>query len=307
MSVHDDLLNLDFNSLRTLQQVHRLGSFSKAADAIDVKQSTVSYTIDRLRKALNDPLFVRQGGHNIPTTRCRDLIPIVESILANAERMNHPGEFDPSRAKAEISIICSTYGMLVILPAVFRRLRNEAPGISLNLMQRFQSVAGHLIEGKADLALVLYKIEENGLFSLEPLISDYAVCITDPANPLVGKTLTRSQLAAANHIRGQLWANWKQPYVAAAEKLGIKIQAHLTVADQVHLPTFIRGTDLIGGMPSRLARSFGDQLGIAQFPFRASVDINMYWSAASNNSPLNAWLRQIIIEEVDKIEKPIGD
>ena len=67
MSLNEDLLNLDFNALRTLRQVFRFGSFSKAADAIGVKQSTVSYTIDRLRKALDDQLFVRQGGRNVPT------------------------------------------------------------------------------------------------------------------------------------------------------------------------------------------------------------------------------------------------
>ena len=302
MSVHDDLLNLDFNALRTLRQVYRLGSFSAAADAIDVKQSTVSYTIDRLRKALDDPLFVRQGGQNVATSRCRDLIPIIERILADAEQIEQLHEFDPSRVKADVSIICSTFSLQVILPSVFARLRKEAPKVKLRILQRFEGVPGLLLEGKADLALMFRTIDENGIYGLEPLISDVAVCIMDPDNPLAGRKLTKQELAQANHIQGELWANWKQPYIAAAEKNGILIEPVLTVADQMHVPTYIKGTNLLGGMPGRLARSFGDQLGIAEFPFTAEIHLNMYWSAASNHSPLNKWLRQIVVEEVEKLD-----
>ena len=102
MSLHDNLLNLDFNALRTLRQVYRHGSFSKAADTIGVKQSTVSYTIDRLRNALDDQLFVRQGGRNVPTSRCNELIPIVESVLAHAERMEFQGESGVEVEKCQI-------------------------------------------------------------------------------------------------------------------------------------------------------------------------------------------------------------
>ena len=301
MSVHDDLFNLDFNTLRTLRLVYRLGSFSAAAEAIEVKQSTVSYTIERLRKTVGDPLFIRQGGRNVPTSRCLEMIPIVDRILAEAERMEHHGSFDPSRARAEVSVICSTFSIQVIMPRVFTRLRQEAPGISLNLQQRFSGVSGLLLEGKADLALIFTDIEEKGIYGYTPLLKDFAVCIMDPDNPLVGRTLTHDQLANAKHIRGQLWANWKQPYVAYAEKLGLKIDVHLTVADQMHVPTYIRGTDMIGGLPHKLALSFGDRLGIAYFPYTVPAHLNMYWSAASNHSPLNSWLRRIIIEEVEKL------
>ena len=67
----------------------------------------------------------------------------------------------------------------------------------------------------------------------------------------------------------------------------------------------LQGTDLIGGLPSSLARSFGGEIGIAYFPFTVEVVLNMYWSAASNRSPLNAWLREVIIEVAGKLEPPM--
>ena len=56
------LLNIDFAALRTLSEVKARGSFTGAAEALNLNQSTISYTMERLRRAFNDPLFVRQGG-----------------------------------------------------------------------------------------------------------------------------------------------------------------------------------------------------------------------------------------------------
>ena len=297
-------LNLDFNALRTLRTVYRLGSFSAAANEIEVKQSTVSYTIDRLRKAFDDPLIVRQGGRNVPTERCRQLIPIIDRILAEVENAENQGEFDPARANAQVTIACSTYAVRVILPDFLRRLQKEAPGICLNVIERFHGTSQLLLEGKADIALVFADIEDSGIYAHSPIFEDYAVCIMDPGNPLVGNELKDEDIAGAKHVASKLWANWKQPYVVAAEKRGIKINVVATVFDATHVPLWVKGTDLIGGMPSTLARTFGTEIGIARFPFHAPASLNMYWPAASNHSPLNAWLRKLIIEEIDKLEKP---
>ena len=153
ISIYDGLLNLDFNALRTLRLVYRLGSFSKAADAIEIKQSTVSYTIDRLRQALNDPLIVRQGATNVPTERCREIIPIIDRILAEAESLQDDENFDPSKSKAQITIICATFSLRTLIPQVLKRLREDAPDIKVTLLERYHGVPDHLQEGKADIVM----------------------------------------------------------------------------------------------------------------------------------------------------------
>lgn len=304
MSSHQELLNLDFNSLRTLRMVFRLGSFSAAADEIGVKQSTVSYTIDRLRKSLDDPLIVRQGGQNVPTERCRDLIPKIDRILAEADTMENSGEFDPSKVKARFKIICSSFGLLVLLPRVFRRLQSEAPGISLDIEQHFHGFANLLLDGKADIALVFNEIEENGIYSHPRLCVDVPVCIMDPKNPLANKALTLNDLSEAKHVEAHLWPGWRPYYAVEAERLGATIETVGTVTDATYIPSFIQGTNLISGMPSMLADSLGGNLARARLPFEIDINMNMYWSAASNRSPLNSWLRQVCIEEAAKLGPP---
>ncbi len=294
-------LNLDFNALRTLRLVVRLGSFSVAADELDVKQSTVSYTIDRLRKALDDPLIVRQGGQNVPTQRCRELMPSVERILAESEQLARPDGFDPAKAEGEIVFISAPTVTTTLVPRVFRRIHAEAPGLRTTVEVGIRDVVRPLLDGKADMGIVYNKIEANGIYAHQKLARDYPVCIMDPENPLVGRTLTIDDLSNAKHVGARLWTGWKQPYMLAAESMGAKIRETLVVNDQLAVPRIIRGTDLIGGMPSSLAEVLGDQVGIAYFPFKLDLDMNMYWSAASNQSPLNMWLRKVVIEEAELI------
>lgn len=296
-----DILNIDFNALQTLRLVLRLGSFSAAADALDVKQSTVSYTIDRLRKALDDPLIIRQGGKNVPTVRCQEISPIIERILVDADRIENSGTFDPAQSNADVVIVVPTTVTSVLLPKMFRRILNEAPNISVTIEIGIRDVIPPLLQGRADLAIVYNKVEANGIYEHRDLAHDYPVCIMDPNNPLTGKTLTVEDLSKAKHVGARLWSGWRQPYIVAAEEMGATINEVLVVNDQLSVPQIIRGTDLIGGMPNKLANVLRDQVGVAYFPFKIDLVMNMYWPAASNGSPLNRWLREIAIDEAKRI------
>ena len=56
-----DHLSLDGHTLRTFVMVLDEMSVSRAAEQLGVTQSTVSHTLDKLRAALGDQLFVRYG------------------------------------------------------------------------------------------------------------------------------------------------------------------------------------------------------------------------------------------------------
>lgn len=60
MRIAQEILALDFAALKTLELVYRHGSFAAAATELGMNPSSVSYTIERVRKAANDPLFIRQ-------------------------------------------------------------------------------------------------------------------------------------------------------------------------------------------------------------------------------------------------------
>ncbi len=68
-----DHLGLDGNTLQTFLTVLEEASVSKAAVRLGVSQSAVSHTLDKLRLAFDDSLFVRDGRGIIPTAKAQKL------------------------------------------------------------------------------------------------------------------------------------------------------------------------------------------------------------------------------------------
>ena len=175
--MNNSLRRIDFASLATLRLVYRRKSFTGAAEELNIKQSSVSYTIDRLRKAFSDPLFVRQGSSIAPTERCIEIVDAAERILNEVEHVALAPQFDPATTKASVTISATYLSRSVLMPKFIQQLRQEAPGISIELITGFTDASRHLLSGKADVALSPVAIEEsgiNGKFSVRgPILLSY--------------------------------------------------------------------------------------------------------------------------------------
>ena len=62
-----NISGLDLNLLRVLNAMLADASTVRTAARIGLSQSAVSAALSRLRLALKDPLFIRQGQHLVPT------------------------------------------------------------------------------------------------------------------------------------------------------------------------------------------------------------------------------------------------
>ena len=76
-----DQSNLDTRALEVFLMVLRENSVSRAAERLGMSQSAVSHTLDRLRRALSDPLFVKSGRGIVPTRYAVKTGPHVQQIL----------------------------------------------------------------------------------------------------------------------------------------------------------------------------------------------------------------------------------
>ena len=300
-----DLMNVSLNALRTLQTVYRQGGISAAADALDVQQPSVSYTLDRLRSALGDPLFLRQGRGIAPTDRCQELMPVVDRILAEVEHLNET-DFDPATSSGEITITASGASLGVVIPNVLRRVGKEAPNISLKIQVGYHSAADILLNEHADIVLSAEPVKANGVYTQRDILTDQGLCLMDAANPLAGRTLTPEDIEGAKVIFVCPYPGFVPPFVRSAEAAGIKLHEAVRVLDLGVVAILIRGTDLITGMPSRLAAKFAPHLVTARFPFEVNSPLHMHWAATAHRSQLSVWLRRIIVEEAERLGPPIG-
>src|ERR1700756_4120325 len=83
--------NIPIELLRALVTIVDTGSFTKAADALDLTQSAISSQIARLAQLLGGSIFARGMGNIIPTKRgtlvlqyARRMLAINDELLALA-------------------------------------------------------------------------------------------------------------------------------------------------------------------------------------------------------------------------------
>ncbi|MAY86197.1 MAG: LysR family transcriptional regulator [Pseudooceanicola sp.] len=297
MTTPVDPMSLDFNALRTLRRVHALGSFSRAAESLGTTQSTVSYTIDRLRRALGDPLFVRQGTGIVATDRCDEIAAAVARITDDFSALLEPAAFDPGQAEATITLSCNYYERMLILPGLLQILRRKAPGIRLNVLTSTVLGKGQLDRGESDLLISPVPIEDSGFFRRR-LLREHSVCVMSPDNPLAGQPMTQATYLTAPHVTVIYGGSWQSRFLTEIEAQGLTLNEVLRVPSPAAVPRIITGTDLISTLPSRIARAFGERVHVTSCPFAGPFDIHLYWNARTHHSPMHGWLRSQIAETV---------
>ena len=286
-----DPYSIDFSALRTLELVHAHGSFSRAAETLNVTQSSVSYTIERLRQALGDPLFVRQGGQMVSTQKCDDLVGQASMILSEFNRMTMPVDFDPATAQGTITIACNFYERAIILPHIIRVLRDKAPGLKLHVVSSFSQGRQRLSQGESDILLGPMKITEGGFFGRKILTDNYSViCAAD--NDLTLGDLTAESYSALPQIVVTYGAQWKSQFLIDMERMGLTPNAVLEVPSPAMIPELVQGTDLIATVPTRVAAALKGRVKHAACPIDAPFDVMAYWTERTHKSPMHKWLRE---------------
>ncbi len=295
-----DPYTIDFAALRTLRLVHEKGSFTAAAEVLGTNQSAVSYTIDKLRRALGDPLFVRQGGGIAATDRCTAIIGSTVRLLDEFETLAAPPEFDPARARQTVTIACNYYERVLIAPFVLRRLRTEAPGIRVELINSSAQGRLQLKRAEADILIGPLRPEEEG-FYCRNLLDDRYACIADPANPLADAPLTLDAYANARHAVVTYGGTWKSGYLQELEAQRIDLNPVLRLPSPAGIETIVAGTDIVSTIPRRLAATMGASVRILDCPCPAPFEIDLVWTTRTHASPMHVWLRDLIAREVRRI------
>ncbi len=288
-----DPFSVDFSALRTMVMVFDCGSFSAVATRLHVNQSTVSYTIDRLRRAFEDPLFVRQGSGIAATERCGEIVHEVRSMIDTYQTLATPREFHPAEAQGTITLSCNYYERLVILPELMRMLRQEAPGLKLVVHQAFGSGGQQLKQGESDFLMGPVRFNDSGLFKRK-LLSDHYVCIMDRGNPLADREIDLDTYISSNHAVVTYGGNWKSNYLLELEAKGLSLNQVLGIPSPADLGQILAGTDLIATLPSRMAAVLRRETVVRKSPLPAPFEIDLVWTSRTHHSPMHIWIRQAL-------------
>jgi len=112
-----DLSRADLNLLVLFEAVLEEGHVGRTADRLNLSPSAVSHGLGRLRRLLNDPLFLRTPKGVVPTARAIDLAEPIADILARVRSVVSTSEpFDPATSTRRFTIGAPDGVSAVILP-----------------------------------------------------------------------------------------------------------------------------------------------------------------------------------------------
>jgi DNA-binding transcriptional LysR family regulator len=156
-----DLSRADLNLLVLFEVVLRERHVGRAAEKLSLSPSAVSHGLGRLRRLLNDPLFLRTPKGVVPTARATELAEPIAEVLARIRRVVSTAEpFDAATSRRRFTIGAPDAISAVLLPPLLADLRQSAPQVDISVRQLlpqgldWQAALAELEERRADVAII---------------------------------------------------------------------------------------------------------------------------------------------------------
>ena len=131
-----DLSRTDLNLFVLFEAVLHEGHVRRAADRLNLTPSAVSHGLGRLRRLLNDPLFLKTPKGVMPTARAAQLSAPIAELLARARSVvGTAGPFDPVTSTRRFTLGAPDAASAVFLTPLLAELRRCAPGVDIGVRQ----------------------------------------------------------------------------------------------------------------------------------------------------------------------------
>ncbi len=292
-----NIKNIDLNLLLVFEVVYTERNLSRAAKTVGITQSAVSNALARLRDAVGESLFVRSGQGVVPTSYAESIAAEVSRALTILRDTLQETSFNYRLSNRRFTLICSDYSASVILPAVLRKVQEEAPSVTLNVIAKHDGsdFAAALAQGEADLAIGGLPFL-TGSIRHQRLFDEEIVVLARRGHPALRSRPNLLLLNRYPHVLVNPYGNWL-PWEHLAKRTGVAIDPHIAIRVPTYLAALylLESDDYLSACPQRLAallkRHF--PMEVLKLPTSlATMPIGQYWHERSQADPGHQWLRQ---------------
>lgn len=291
-----NLANLDLNLLVALEALLDKVSVGRAADRVALSQPAMSHALKRLRVLLSDPLLVRVGPRMQLTVRGEALRYPVKDALSRVRDLLDGGPFNPACSTRMFRLFVADNAADLLLPALLKRLRNEAPNVSIQLQPGPTNSLDPLeLAREVDVAIACVPNLFTGFYQ-QRLFTDRDACALRRGHPLTNHMDLESFLKA-RHVAVVGREFREDPVDTWLREEGRERNVALTVPHYLQALHVVGRSDLIAVIPQRLISAHSKVLDVVSVvvPLDAGTfDEYLLHPARSHTDPACQWLRGIL-------------
>lgn len=289
---------LDLNLFRVLDAIYSTGGVGAAARVLNLTQPAVTHALGRLRTALDDPLFVRQGARLRPTPRTIAMMPSVQSHLSGllaAAQANFP--FDPRQLDMTFGLGMRDALETFALPTIIDELTADAPQVRVFSRRVVaEDIERSLETGAVD--LVIDRAARVGArIASQDLGEDVLVVLMRRGHPL-SQRMGRAAYLSAEHI-----AVAEPGEVSTLDVLldhgGADRHVRATCQNHVSACRMVAQSDLLLTAPRSYTRGLRAlfDLDVADLPIRLKpFTVTAYWRRLTDEDEAQVWFRGCVIK-----------
>jgi DNA-binding transcriptional LysR family regulator len=307
-----DLSRTDLNLLVLFDTVLAKGNVGLAAAALNLSPSAVSHGLGRLRRLLNDPLFLRTPRGVVPTDRALDLAPRIAEVLAGVRGVLSSVEpFDPTTSTRWFRIGSPDSALAVHGPMLMQEIVREAPSVRLSFLHllpnyrsapdggAFAHVLQQLDARSLDVAAIPQLVDTPlpARFLSRPLGGDNLVAVCRPDHPYARKP-SLDTYCAARHVFMSLTGDVSGIIDGMLARIGRERVVMTTVPNAMLALLVAASTDLVAGVPASLAEGQAARFGLVATPLPLELEqtpLNAVVTRAAHADAGIAWLLDLVV------------
>lgn len=249
-------------------------SVSKAAERLGISQPSMSHALVKLRRAFDDPVFIRVKNEMQPTPHASAIEESIRQALKLARNEIFQSQrFDPATSEKTFTFCMTDLGATAYLPQIIKRMEQLAPNVKIHTISPIAEKQEEGLEsGHVDLAIGYFP-DLKKLVYFNKSYCVIQVCLHyKQKNPYIKNgAFSLKSFMAAPQVAVRTEGRSMEVIEKAMMKLKISRRVVITVPHYLSLLSLVPSMDFVAIIPNDLADVFRTQTNVNIHPYRSQV------------------------------------
>lgn len=306
-----ELSQVDIQSLLILKTLLEEKHVSNTAYSMNISQSSVSRTLQKMRDLFDDELLVRSPSGYDTTAKARQIQQDITQVINSLEVLIHKQSFQPELCTSTVKFFGLQPQINRILPTIVGEIRRQAPNMKVSINSHAQRHFDALIDGSVHFVLSSHQPEysDQNLYRMAVAKRDFRL-LMNKNHPLATHPLTPEALLDCHFgqisLQGEQTLSFEHKFIELGlinkkNRLSIPVQlSHFSSA-----PDIAACSDIIFHLPTPYAEKacLDSRLITREVPKPLQLHFStvfLYWHKRFHNDPMCEWIRQLFKAHFDE-------